>query len=329
MVCLLKRFGNMFLSNVDIVAICDNPKQLLDLAVKTTENKEFVFDKENANKIKELGLSQLMNIKLSAIEVRDSFLTALSSNYPANFFHALDSIDALIFLMPDLTLGKHVGKNDFHDENVYPHLLRCLEVSTEFTNDPYLRLAILTHDIAKPHTIARKNDKITFHKHEVIGASLIYKWMENLRFPRKKILYVSKLVRHHQFYFQNDTTDATLVKWLHTVGKDWKDLFTLRMADRAGNIKKMQEGKHLITKEMQYLENRILSLINNQKIVFEEDLKINYNDLIQLKILDKNIRKEIISNLLGIVKKDSSKNNFQYLSNYALRYKGNKNDTSK
>src|SRR5271157_2707742 len=72
-----------------------------------------------------------------------------------------------------------VTQNEFHglNETVYDHLLYSLEASTQWTNNPLLRLAILFHDVGKPSTkTIEPNGDIHFYLHEIVGATITYKW---------------------------------------------------------------------------------------------------------------------------------------------------------
>ena len=50
--------------------------------------------------------------------------------------------------------------------------------------------------------------KYTFYGHEVVGARMAKKIMERLKFPKKEIELVEKLVRNHMFF--SDTELITL-----------------------------------------------------------------------------------------------------------------------
>lgn len=119
------------------------------------------------------------------------------------------------------------------------------------------------------------------------------------------------------------TTDKTIRHWLQEVGKtEWRDLITLRMADRAGNLKK--EGRPLITQKMKELISRVEGMIKAGIPLFKEDLALNGDDLITLGIKPGPLYKDIFSNILGIVVADPSKNNKDWLSNFVKKNYGEK-----
>lgn len=251
----------------------------------------------------------------SKIQIRDEILEGLSGPNPGNFFRKLQQSGKLKEIFPDLEAGVGCTQNEHHDfDTVWEHLLRCLDYSVNLTEDPYLRLSILCHDIAKPHTKSVDDEgRVHFYKHEVVGASIVYKWMKEHKFPHDKIEYVTTLIRNHQFRFSVDSKDKTIRKWIQSVGKYWEHLFILRCADRRGNKKK----GHLpgFTAEMQQLKQKVYQLISEERVVFKEDLAVQPIDLFKMNI-PKEKHKMIIANMLGIVLHNKERNNRSYLIQY-------------
>ena len=253
--------------------------------------------------------------RVSKERIHDELVKGLMYPVPSRMFRAMQSVGLLDIVFPDLARGVGCEQNVHHAEPVFDHLLRCLDASVELTDNPMLRLATLTHDIAKPHTKKMINGDATFYKHEVVGASLMYEWMKEYKFSRKECEYVSKMVRHHQWRFEDDTSDKTIRHWLQDVGKtEWRDLITLRMADRLGNLKKA--GRPAVTQKMRELVNRVEAMIASGTPIFKEDLAINGDDLITMGIKPGPVFKDIFSNILGIVIAEPEKNTRSWLTAY-------------
>lgn len=156
--------------------------------------------------------------------------------------------------------------------------------------------------------------RITFHMHEIVGANNVYNWMKELEFQHTECVRVSKLIKHHQFRFYEDSNRSTIRKWLEEIGhQGFEDLVIVRLADRAGNLK--NKDKPLYTKELTSLINIVNEMITTREVVFVEDLAIGYKQLNKLGV-DKKQQKEAISNMLGIVRSDSSRNTTEYLTQY-------------
>ncbi len=278
----------------------------------TALGDEWTIYGDDAKACKEYAIDVM---RCSKERIHDELVKGLMYPVPSRMFRAMQSIGLLELVFPDLARGVGCEQNIHHAEPVFDHLLRCLDSSVAFTDNPMLRLAVLTHDIAKPHTKKIINGDATFYKHEVVGASIMYNWMKTYKFSRKECEYVSKMVRHHQWRFEDDTSDKTIRHWLQEVGKEeWRDLITLRMADRAGNLKK--SGKPLVTQKMKELVARVEGMINAGVPIFKEDLAVNGDDLIKLGLKPGPQFKDIISNILGIVVSNPEKNTKEWLTQY-------------
>jgi putative nucleotidyltransferase with HDIG domain len=101
-----------------------------------------------------------------------------------------------------------------------------------------IRIAGLFHDVSKPHTrrwSKEKNDW-TFHGHEVVGAKMTKKALQDLKFPRETIERVTTLVRWHMFFSDPEQITLSAVRrTIANVGAEniW-DLLKLRRCDRIG-----------------------------------------------------------------------------------------------
>jgi hypothetical protein len=94
------------------------------------------------------------------------------------------------------------------------------------------------HDIGKPKSRRRSEEKgdWTFHGHEVIGAKMAKKLLENLKFSRETTEKVVSLVRWHMFFSDPEKITLSAVRRIvRNVGKEhiW-DLINLRICDRIG-----------------------------------------------------------------------------------------------
>lgn len=133
--------------------------------------------------------------------------------------------------------------------------------------------------------------KVSFHKHDIVGAQKTKEMMENLGFNLKDTEYVSSLVRWHQFRFYPDTKESTYYKWIQKVkSKNIYDLFKLRAADRAGNLK--NKDKPAINKEFKDLITKVDFLLNK-----ECSLCVSKADIAKL-----GIQKEDMNYVIGCLK---------------------------
>jgi len=150
----------------------------------------------------------------------------------------LHSLGLLQYIVPELEKGIKVEQNQAHSFDVWEHCLRTMQHAADKKWPLDIRLAALFHDIAKPQTrrFSRETNQFTFYGHEVVGSRETENILERLKFPRKIIDKVVKLVRWHMFFSDTETITLSAVRrMIANVGKDdiW-DLVNIRICDRIG-----------------------------------------------------------------------------------------------
>lgn len=204
-------------------------------AVRLAVELDFVIETETMHAIAE-NSDNLSRI--SKERIRDEFIRILESKQPMQGIIFLEKLGMLSHVAPDLLRGIGVEQNQAHAFDVYEHLLRTMQHGADKDWSFDIRLAGLFHDISKPETrrwSKEKNDW-TFHGHEVVGARVTKKALQELKFPREKIARIVKLVRWHMFFSDPDEVTLSAVRRTITnVGKEniW-DLLKLRRCDRIG-----------------------------------------------------------------------------------------------
>lgn len=175
---------------------------------------------------------------ISKERIRDEFSRILLSKQPMVAVVMLQKLGLLPHIAPDLERGIGIEQNQAHMFDVFEHLLRTMQHGADKDWDLTIRLAGLFHDVSKPET--RRFDKqkgdYTFHGHEVVGARVTKKALENLKYPKKIVEKVTKLVRWHMFFSDPDKITLSAVRrMIRNVGEEniW-DLLNLRICDRIG-----------------------------------------------------------------------------------------------
>jgi putative nucleotidyltransferase with HDIG domain len=182
--------------------------------------------------------------KISAERIHDEFVKIINSENPSAGIVMLQKFGLLKFIIPELEEGIGCMQSGEHIYDVWQHLLYALQHAADKKWPLHIRLAALFHDIGKPKSrrqetrVGRK--QYTFYGHEVISARMAKKIMERLKFSRKEIELVEKLVRHHMFFSDTELITLSAVRRIITkVGAEhiW-DLMNLRECDRVGTNKK-------------------------------------------------------------------------------------------
>lgn len=176
--------------------------------------------------------------KISTERIRDEFVRILESSQPMNALILSHKLGILKYISPELEEGIGIEQNQAHSFDVFEHNLRTLQHAADKKWGFLIRLSGLFHDVGKPKTRRWSDEKRdwTFHGHEVVGARMTRKILENLRFPRETIDKASTLVRWHMFFSDPDKVTLSAVRRIVAhVGKEhiW-DLINLRICDRIG-----------------------------------------------------------------------------------------------
>jgi poly(A) polymerase/tRNA nucleotidyltransferase (CCA-adding enzyme) len=172
-------------------------------------------------------------------------------------------------------------------------------------------MTALFHDIGKPKTrrYDQNRNDYTFYGHEVVGEKMTKKILERLKFDKKFIDKVSKMVRWHMFF--SDTEQITLAavrRLIVNIGKEniW-DLINVRICDRMGSGTKKEEPYRL-----RMFESMIEEALRDP--ISLKTLKINGEKIMQ--ILNEKPGKKIgliLNALFEEVIDDASKNTEEYL----------------
>ena len=204
-------------------------------AVRISTEIGFKIDK-NTEKAIINNVSLLNNIAKERI--RDEFEKIIMSDNPMAGLITCQKMGLLPYISPDIQTTISVEQSRSHIYDVWEHSLRALQHAADKKYSLEMRLAALFHDIGKPAT--RRKDKEqdiwTFYGHEVVGSKMVAKILAELRFPKKIIEKVTKLVRWHMFFADTEQISLSAVRRIiSSVGRDniW-DLMNLRGADRMG-----------------------------------------------------------------------------------------------
>jgi poly(A) polymerase/tRNA nucleotidyltransferase (CCA-adding enzyme) len=183
---------------------------------------------------------------ISMERIRDEFVKIIMSKDPMAGVGLLVQLGLNKYVVPELEEGVGCEQKGEHIYDVFEHTLHALGHAGEKGKPLEIRLAALFHDIGKPRTRrwdgtkAGGKGKYTFYGHEVIGARMVKKIMERLRFPKETAEIVEKLVRYHMFFSDTETITLSAVRRIvQAVGPEhiW-DLMDVRECDRVGMKKK-------------------------------------------------------------------------------------------
>ena len=243
--------------------------------------------------------------EISWERIRDEFLKIIQSNFPADGVKLLHSTELLEFILPEFVKGAGVPQGGHHIYDVFTHGLESLRFCP--SQDLWVRLATLLHDVGKPWTMVTRDGKPTFYNHEVVGARMVKVIADRLRFPREKRDFLWKMVRWHMFAYNPEMTDSAIRRFMRRVGKeDIPKMIELRVGDRKGG------GSKETSWRLEELKSRIAGLMNDPLTV--ADLKIDGFDVMKaLNIKPGPVIGKVLNFLFEEVLEDPAKNNKDYL----------------
>lgn len=284
----------------------DGTKDLKKKILKTVGNPRDRFNEDGLRVIRAIRFASQLNFtieentlnaiphclkKTKTISIerfRDEFIKILLTPKPSVALKLLEKNNILSFFIPELATCRGISQQDsrgYHIFDVFDHSIYACDHST---NDLYLRLAALFHDIGKAQTrseeIIGTATAVHFYNHEKVSAHLCNSLLKRLRFPIKTCMYVSHLVLHHMFHYEPNWTDAALRRFLVRIQPPVQDftlketlnrLFDLRIAD-VGGMKNTDPLLHKgsWSENLQEFKTRLEKVLAEPQILTVHDLKI-------------------------------------------------------
>lgn len=279
-------------------------------AVRFATTLEFEIEEKTKEAIKK---NSIWLEAVSKERIRDEFIKIVMADKAADGIELLRELNLLKYIIPELIDNYGVLQNKHHIYDCYQHAIKSLEYTAKKKMNMYVRIASLLHDIAKPKVKSGTGVDATFYNHEIVGAKLTFQILNNLKFSKKEIEKITKLVRFHLFYYNVDEVgESSIRRLLKNVGQDnIEELLQVRQADRIGSGVPKAEPYKL--RHLKYLIDKV-----SQDPISVKMLKINGNDLMKvLKIKPGPKIGQILDVLLSYVLDDPKNNNKEFLEKKA------------
>jgi len=196
---------------------------------------------------------------ISKERIRDELMKIIMADRAAEGIDLLRELGLLKYIIPELEEGYGQTQNKHHIYEIYDHNLRCLDYAAKKKYNKFVRLAALFHDLAKPRTKRGEGPDSTFYGHEILGAKMTCQVLNRLKFSKKDIEKIAKLVRYHLFYYNvGEVSEASVRRLVRQVElENVAELLQLRYCDRIGSgcpkaePYKLRHLKYLIEKVSQ------------------------------------------------------------------------------
>ena len=217
-------------------SFCDDPLRMMR-AARFASQLDFEIDPGVLVSIKDLAHRIAI---VSAERVRDEFIKILMSPDPRMGITILVDTGLADIVIPEIPKLRLEVDEHHHHKDVYEHSITVLEqamVQESRLGGPNLiiRLAALLHDIGKPKT---RNfidgGGVSFHHHEVVGARLAKKRLQELRFDTHTVEAVETLTALHlrfHGYGDGEWSDSAVRRYVRDAGGLLTHLHVLTRAD--------------------------------------------------------------------------------------------------
>ncbi len=250
-------------------------------------------------------------LKNVAVErIRDEFSKILLLDRVS--FYLKKYLDIFLVILPELTLMENFEQNNpYHIYDVLEHTFIALKSSEPILE---LRLAILFHDVAKPFTYVQGEDGVgRFPNHAQKGEMMVREILNRLKYNKKQIQVVSKLVLYHDKDFPLKETE--LKRYIANFSKEELELlFKLRYANLMAKNPDYMSNVDRINSDFE----RVKTLLRRNEMIKKNSLKITGKDLIKLGIEEANVGRAL-NELYQCVLDNELKNDKDILIQYAIK----------
>jgi tRNA nucleotidyltransferase/poly(A) polymerase len=176
--------------------------------------------------------------------------------------YSMDEYGILELLIPETADIKKIPPNTHHHLNLFDHSIEtvkqiqnfyeksCDEVKKHLDKPfsggqkrlAYLKIAAFLHDAGKPKTwyIDPETGRHRFIKHDDEGSKLIVNTLKNLKFSKKQISYIQKMIKYHIYpaaVVTNDTAnEKAYLRFYRKMENEVIDLIVLAYGDRMSTL---------------------------------------------------------------------------------------------
>jgi poly(A) polymerase/tRNA nucleotidyltransferase (CCA-adding enzyme) len=319
--------------NKKVIDLFNGEKDLKDKIIRTVGNAEERFNEDALRMLRAVRFATTLGFKIeektkeaikknciwleaiSQERIRDEFVKIIIADNAAEGIDLLRELGLLKYIIPELLENYGVSQNKHHIYDCYQHAVKSLEFTAKKKLNLEVRLAALLHDIAKPRVKAGEGEDATFYNHEIVGAKVTFQILNRLKFSKKEVEKITRLVRYHLFYYNVDEVgEASVRRLVKNVGpENMEELLQVRQADRIGSGVPKAEPYKL--RHLKYLIDKV-----SQDPISAKMLKINGNDLMKVLGIKPGPRiGQILDILLGYVLDDPKKNTKEFLEKEAAK----------
>lgn len=253
------------------VSFGDDPLRMLR-AARFASQLGFAVDPATEAAMAELR--QTLEI-VSPERIQSELVKLLATDDPVRGIRLLVQTGLMAEFLPEIPALQLEVDEHHHHKDVYEHSLTVLRQAIDLEKkrnpdaspDVALRLAALLHDIGKPATRRLEpGGGVTFYHHDIKGARLARKRLQELRFDSATISSVTRLIELHLRFFgysEGAWTDSAVRRYVRDAGDELERLHILTRADvTTRNVKKAAR----LARAYDDIERRIQELAEQEQL---------------------------------------------------------------
>lgn len=257
----LNDLKNKVLKTYSLDNFKDDPLRFLRL-FRFYSKLNFKIDDELLNFTKE-NFSLINNVAKERIN--QEIIKIFEGEYVSETLLKMYDLGILELVFPFVSEIKKVPKNSHHHLDLIHHSIET--VKNIQINKPLLKIAAFYHDIGKPSTwTIEPIGRHRFIGHDVKGAPIAKKELENLKFSNKQIAYITKMIRYHIYpasLINCPDNKKAFARFVKKLDKDTPDIIDLSRADRL-SAQGEDVSKEMIDLSLAHLDN-LLNYYNEVK----------------------------------------------------------------
>jgi len=240
-------------------------------AIRFSAQLGFRIEQSTLEAISKLA-DNLVNISMERIQVE--LVKLMVSNHPTKLLVAYETGITRVILPEFDQMMVCEQKHPHHAYRVGDHTLKAIGA---IENNKALRLAMLFHDIGKPHTKTTDENGVDhFYGHDQLGVKMANSILRRLRFDNETIHKVCLLVKFHDMDICPNK--KAVRRAVNKVGEEhFLDLLKVKKADALAQSAYMQKEK---LDNLQLLKELFLEIMEDEECVSLKTLAITGKDLI-------------------------------------------------
>ena len=241
--------------------------------------------------------------------IRDELSKIMVTTHCA--FYLKKYFEIFLVILPEFSLMEGFNQNDPH--HIYSALDHTFVTIKNIEPNLELRLTMLFHDIAKPFTYSVDENGIgRFKDHNIRGAEMAREILNRLKFNKKTIQKVTKLIEYHDYEIPDK--EPIMKAFLSRFGiEDIEDLFKVKKANFYG--KNPAYVSEMTKIEEDYLRTK--GAMRKSSFIKKNELRITGKDLVSLGV-EQSMVGETLNRIYEQVLAGKVKNNHEKLISHVI-----------